>query len=272
MVVMGENLFDEEASILKDAETSFRDLPQASEDIAQSSLTLLSEERELFDQAMISQLAFIGWATRGGLITDDGLRASIAIASYTFDMLLCGWNSLIRGFYSVAYHFGRSIEQATVTAVAVTLDPKIAQKFWDENLSDGEANKALQSKIAEGDADYAEEWGEIRKLTRDLQSKFMHISRTAITTSFLIAADGESMAIMVGGLFVENQCQRIGRLYATLAFNAAVNITYAFRSVLPPPNGKLKHQFDELVEFGKPLKDRWDKELIDKWEKEMGFS
>ncbi len=233
------------------------------EDIAQRSLALLKEERELFDKAMAFQVAAIESVTSSAPITEDGLRAAVALACYTFDMLLCGWNSLIRGFYAVAFHFVRSIDQATVTEVAATLDPDIARKFWEDKLDDGDASKALQIAIEAEDSDFGKEWGERRLYLRKLFHKFMHPGRTAVSPSIFIADDFESATPTVGGFFVEKQCLRIGRLYADLAFKAAVDASQAFKTVLPP-SGKLKQQFDQLVELGKPLKD--------KWEKEMGFS
>lgn len=233
------------------------------EDIAQRSLALLKEEPELFDKAMAFQAAAIGSVARGGPITDDGLRAAVALACYTFDMLLCGWNSLIRGFYAIAIHSVRSIDQAMVTEVAVTLDPNIARKFWQDELDDGDGSKALQIAIEAEDADFGEEWGNRRRHLRKLFHKFMHPGRTAVSPSIFIADDLQSATPTVGGFFVEKQCLRIGRLYADLAFKAAVDASQAFKTVLPPER-ELKQQFDELLELGKPLKE--------KWEKEMGFS
>jgi len=233
------------------------------EDIAQRSLALLREERELFDKAMAFQATAIESVMRGAIINDDGLRAAIALACYTFDMLLCGWNSLIHGFYAVAVHSIRSIDQATVTGVAVTLDPDIARKFWEDELDDGDAAKALQRAIEEEDPDFGRDWGKRRLKIRDVFHKFAHPGRAAVSPSIVIAADYQSGAPKAGGFFVEKKCIQIGRLYADLAFKAAVDASQAFKTVLPP-DGDLKPQFDQLVEWGKPL--------IDSWEKEMGFS
>ena len=238
-------------------------MEQLREDIAERSLALLGEERELFDKAMAFQSAAIEAVMYGGPITDDGLRAAVALACYTFDMLLCGWNSLICGFHAVAVHSLRSIDQATVTEVAVTLAPNIARKFWEDELDDVHASKALQIAIEAEDADFGKEWGERRRYIRKRFHKFMHPGRTAVSPSIFIADDFQSATPTVGGFFVEKQCLRIGRLYADLAFNAAVDSGQAFKTVLPP-EGELKQHFDELVALGKPLKD--------KWEKEMGFS
>lgn len=223
----------------------------------------MREERELFDKAMTFQVAAIKSVARSGPITDDRLRAAVALACYTFDMLLCGWNSLIRGFYAVAVHSVRSIDQAMVTEVAVTLDPNIARKFWEDKLDDGDASKALQIAIKAEDADFSEEWGKRRLYIRKLFHKFMHPGRTAVSPSIFIADDFQSATPTVGGFFVEKQCLRTGKLYADLAFKAAVDASQAFKTVLPL-GGKLEQQFDQLVEWGKPL--------IDSWEKEMGFS
>lgn len=233
------------------------------EDIAQISLALMKEERELFDKAIAFQVAIIESVTRSASITDDGLRAAVALCCYTFDMLLCGWNSLICGFYAVAVHSVRSIDQAMVTEVAVTLDPNIARKFWEDELDDGDASKALQIAIEAEDADFGKEWGKRRLYIRKLSHKFMHPGRTAVSPSIFIADDLQSATPTVGGFFVEKQCVRIGRLYADLAFKAAVDASQALKTVLPP-EGELKQLFDRLLALGKPLKD--------KWEKEMGFS
>jgi len=257
-----ENLLDEEASILKDAETRFRDLPQASEDIAERSLALLREERELFDQAMVFQLAIARWVANSARITDDGLRAAISIACYTFNMLLRGWESLIRGFYAVALNPVRNIEQATITEQAVMLDPIIARKFLRNELEDGEASQALQRALAKENSDYAEEWGRWRRRVRNLEHELTHLRPTAVAPLILIADDEQSMMPIVGGFFNERRCQRIGRSYAYLAFKAAVESSQALKTVLPS-DGKLKQQLDKLKEWGKPL--------IDSWEKEMGL-
>lgn len=234
-----------------------------SEDIAQKSLALLKEERELFDKAMAFQVAAIESVMRSAPIIDDGLRAAVALACYTSDMLLCGWNSLIRGFYAVALHFIRDTDQARVTEVAVTLDSDIARKFWEDRLADGDASKALEEALVEEVPEFGKEWGDRRRHVRNLFHKFVHPGRTAVSPSVVIAADYQSATPTVGGFFVEKQCQRIGRLYADLAFKAAVSASLAFKTVLPP-DGALKQQFDELVEWGKPL--------IDSWEKEMGYA
>jgi hypothetical protein len=236
---------------------------QLRKDIAQKSLALLKEESQLFHKAMAFQAATIEAVGRGGSITDDGLRAAIYLSCYAFDMLHCGWNALIYGFYAVALHSVRTIDQATITALAVTLDPEIARKFLGDRLKDGDAGKALQKAIEAEDRDFGKDWGERRKKLRSHYSKFMHASRTAISPSIIIAADFQSAIPTFGGVFIERQCQRLGRLYADLAFKAAVDISQAFKTVLPL-GGKLEQQFDALVELGKPLKDRW--------EKEMGFS
>lgn len=233
------------------------------DDVVQKSLALLKEERELFDKAMAFQFAAIESVTRNTPITEDGLRAAVALACYTFDMLLCGWKSLIHGFYSVAFHSIRSIDQATVTEVAVMLHPNIARKFWKDKLTDGDASKALQIAIEAEDPDFGEDWGKRRRRIRKLFNKFMHPNRTAVSPSISIADDFQSATPTVGGFFIEKQCHRIGRLYADLAFKAAVDASQAFKTVLPP-SGKLAQQLDQLVEWGRPL--------IDNWEREMGFS
>ena len=232
------------------------------DDVVQKSLALLKEERELFDKAIAFQLAAIESVTRDTPMIEDGLRAAVAIACYTHDMLLCGWESLIHGFYSVAFHSIRSIDQATVTEVAVMINPKIAQKFWKDKLTDGDASKALQRAIEAEDPDFGEGWGKRRRHIRKLFSKFMHLSRTAISPSISIADDLQSATLRIGGFFIEKRCHWIGRLYANLAFNAAVNASQAFKTVLPP-DGKLAQQLDRLVEWGRPV--------IDNWEREMGF-
>jgi hypothetical protein len=233
-----------------------------SEDIAQRSLALLKEERELFDIAMALQARAIESVAGHAPITEDGLRAAVALTCYSYDMLLCGWNSLIRGFYAVAVHSVRTIDQATVTALAATLDPEIARKFWKDKLNDVDAAKALQKAISAEDADFGEEWGERRTQLRKHYHKFMHPSRTAIGPSIVIAADFQSAMPTFGGFFFEKQCKRIGKLYADLAFKAAIDTSQAFKTVLPP-EGEFKQQLEELVEWGKPL--------IDSWEKEMGL-
>lgn len=236
------------------------ELERLTEDIVQTSLALLKEERELFDKAMVFQAAAIEAVMCGGPITDDGLRAAICLASYAFDMLLCGWNALIHGFYSVALHSVRSIDQATITAIAVTLDQKVAEKFWEDKLNDGDASKAWQRALKKEDADFGEVWGQRRIWIRSLFHRFMHPSRTAVSPAIVIADDYQSCSPTLGGFFVEAQCLRLGRLYADLAFKAAVDNTQAFKMELSP-EGKLKQQFDELVELGKPLRDRWAKEM-----------
>lgn len=258
-----ENVIEEETSVLKDANDNFQNLPRVREDTARRSLALLKDERELFSQAMKLQLAFIGWTMRGVPIIDDGLRAAIALACYAFDMLVCGWNSLIRGFYAVALHSVRNIDQATITELAVTLDASIARKFWEDELKDGDASKVLQNALKQEDQEFAEEWGKRRLQIRELFHKPMHPSRTAVSPSIFVTTDNLSASPTVGGFFVEKQCLRIGRLYADLAFKAAVDSSQAFKTVLPP-DGKLRQRFDELVGWGRPL--------IDGWEKEMGFS
>ena len=233
-----------------------------SEDIAQRSLAVLKEERELFDIAMALQARAIKSVAGQAPITEDGQRAAVALTCYSYDMLLCGWNSLIRGFYAVAIHSVRTIDQSTVTALAATLDPEIARKFWEDKFDDGDAAKALQKAISAEDADFGEEWGEKRIQLRKHYHKFMHPSRTAISPSIVIAADFQSAMPTFGGFFLEKQCKRIGRLYADLAFKAAIDTSQAFKTVLPP-EGEFERQLEELVEWGKPL--------IDSWEKEMGL-
>lgn len=233
------------------------------DDVARKSLALLKEERELFDKAMAFQFAAIESVKGNTPITEDGLRAAVALACYTFDMLVCGWKSLIHGFYSVALHSIRSIDQATVTEVAVMLDPNIARKFWEDKLSDGDASKAVQIAIEAEDPDFGEDWGKRRCDIRRLFHKYMHLGRTAVSPSISIADDSQSATPTVGGLFIEKQCRRIGRLYADFAFKAALDVSQAFKTVLPP-SGKLAQQLDRLVEWGRPL--------IDNWEREMGFS
>ncbi len=234
-----------------------------SEDIAQRSLAVLKEERELFDIAMALQARAIKSVAGHAPITEDGQRAAVALTCYSYDMLLCGWNSLIRGFYAVAIHSVRTIDQSTVTALAATLDPEIARKFWEDKFDDGDAAKALQKAISAEDADFGEEWGEKRIQLRKHYHKFMHPSRTAISPSIVIAADFQSAMPTFGGFFLEKQCKQIGKLYADLAFKAAIDTSQAFKTVLPP-EGEFERQLEELVEWGKPL--------IDSWEKEMGFT
>jgi len=230
----------------------------------QKSLYLLVDESKLFEECMYFQSLVVESVIRSAApITDDGLRSAIALACYTYDMLLCGWTSLTRGFYAAAFHFVRSIDQATVTEVAVTIDPNIARKFWEDKLDDGDAAKALQIAIEKEDQDFGKEWGRRRIHLRKLYNKYMHPSRTAVSPSIIIAADFQSATPTIGGMFIEKQCRLIGRLYADLAFKAAVDASQAFKPVLPP-DGKLKQKFDELVGWGKPL--------IDSWGKEMGFS
>jgi len=232
------------------------------EDIAQRSLASLGEERELFDKAMTFQVAAIESVMRSAPITDDGLRAAVALSCFAYDMLLCGWNSLLHGFYAVAIHSVRSIDQATVTGIAVTLDSNIARKFWKDKLDDGDASKALQIAIEAEDADSGKEWGTRRFHLRNLFNKFAHPGRTAVSPSIFIfiADDFQSAMPTFGGFFVEKQCIRIGRLYADLAFKAAVDTGQAFKTVLPS-EGELKQQFDELLELGTPLRDKWGKEM-----------
>ena len=261
--MQNRSFIDDEAANLRETEEWFRNLPSAGGDIAQRSLALLKRERELFDRSMIFQAAVVRWIWRGAPIYDDGLRAAICLADYAFDMLLCGWDSLIRGFYAVAFHSVRSIDQATVTEIAVTLDSNIARKFWESRLDDGDASKALQRAIEEEERDFGKEWGERRLQLRNLYHKYMHPSRTAVYPSVVIARDRQSAQPTAGGVFIEEHCVRIGRLYADLAFKAAVDASQAFKTVLPP-DGELKQQFDQLVALGKPLKDSW--------EREMGFS
>ena len=81
-----------------------------------------------------------------------------------------------------------------------------------------------------------------------------------MSPSIFIADDLQSAMPTFGGFFVEKQCIRIGGLYADLAFKAAVDTSQAFKTVISP-GGELKQQFDELVELGKPLKDKWGKEM-----------
>jgi hypothetical protein len=240
------------------------DLSNERNRVVLESLSLLVDEKKLLEASMSFQYSAVESVIQGAAtpITDDGLRAASALACYTFDMLLCGWTSLTRGFYAAAFHFVRSIDQATVTEVAVTIDPNIARKFWEDRLDDGDAAKALQIAIEKEDPDFGKEWGKRRLYLRNLFHKFMHPSRTAVSPSIIIATDVQSAMPTIGGMFIEKQCQRIGRLYADFAFKAAVDASQAFKTVLPP-KGKLKQSFDELVRWGRPL--------TDSWEKEMGF-
>jgi hypothetical protein len=258
-----EGFISEEIAVLREAEVGFQNLPKASGEVVRKSNALLTEERELFGQAMVFQLAAVRWVTRGEPISDDGLRAAISLACYVFDMLLCGWNSLTRGFYAVALHSVRDIDQAVITEVAVMLNQNAARKFWEGELEDVEARKVLQKALELEDQAFAERWASDRKDLRNLLHKLVHPGRTAITPSIVIAPDGQSAIPIVGGEFIEERSRGIARLYTSLAFDAAVQASQAFKPVLPP-DGKLKQKFDELVGWGKPL--------IDSWGKEMGFS
>ncbi len=261
---MGENgHVYEEIAVLREAEVRLRNLPKASEYVAQKSMAILAEEHELFDQAMVLQLAAVRWVTRGEPISDDGLRAAIGLTCYVFDMLYCGWNSLVRGFYAVALHSIRDIEQATITEVAVTLDPNAARKFWEGELKDGEASRVMQNALEKEDKVFAKEWGKNRLYIRELQHKLAHPGRTAINPSIVIAPDGQSAIPIIGGGFIEKRCRRIARLYAYLAFVAAVQTSQAFKTVLIA-GGELEQRLEKLAAWGRPL--------ISRWEKEMGYS
>ncbi len=258
---MGENdHVYEEIAVLKEAEAGLRNLPKASEYVAQKSLAILAEEHELFDKAMALQLALVGWVMRGAPISDDGLRAAIGLTCYVFDMLSCGWNSLIRGFYAVALHSIRDIEQATITQVAVTLDPDAARKFWEGELKDGEASRVMQNALEKEDKVFANEWAEGRLDIRKLQHKLAHPGRTAINPSVVIAPDNQSAIPMVGGWFIEERCRGIAKLYAYLAFVAAVQTSQAFKTVLIA-GGELEQRLVKLAAWGRPLIKRWEKEL-----------
>ncbi|MEA1959662.1 MAG: hypothetical protein U9N44_08425 [Chloroflexota bacterium] len=232
-------------------------------DIAKRSLALLKDEQSLFDRCMSFQTDAIRSALKQAPITDDGLRAATAIACYTYDMLLCGWNSLIHGFYSVAFHSIRSIKQAMITEIAVTLDTKTAKEFWDNILKDGEASKKVQVALANKDPDFSKEWGDRNRKLRNNLTKYQHINSVAISLSIIIANDLQSASPTFGGFFSNDQCMRIGRLYANLAFDAAINSSYALRNLISLDTD-LENELNETIEFGKPL--------MNSWVKEMGFS
>ena len=238
-------------------------MPKASGDVAIQSLVLLTEEYKLFEKAMVFQLAVVTWVMRGSPVIDDGLRAALGLACYVFDMLMCGWNSLIHGFYAVALHPVRDIDQAMITEVAVTLNSGTARRFWEGELEDSEARQALQNALEQEDKEFAEKWSSDRKHLRKLLHKMVHPGRTSISPSIIIDPAGQFATPLIGGQFIEERCLRIGRLYDSLAFSAAVQATQAFKSVLPNDSALEKH-FKEIVV--------WGKGLINRWEKEMGFS
>ena len=258
-----EGSINDQQAALANARDGFQNMTGSNEAIAQLSVSLLERERELFEEAMMLQLAFTEWVWRNTPVDGGGPRAAFVLSCYAFDLLKCGWDSLIRGFYAVALHSVRSIDQAAVTQIAVTLDADIAGRFWEGRLRDGYAAKALQTAIEAEDREFGEEWGARRLRLRNSSHEFSHPGRTAVFPSVVIGPDRQSARPTVGGLFDEKQCVRFGRVYAELAFQAAVYAGKAFREVLPP-DGELKQQNDWLVGWARPL--------IDGWKQEMGFS
>jgi hypothetical protein len=231
-----------------------------SEDIAERSLALLKDERTLLDRSMIFQTDVLQLASKRFPITDSGLRAATAIACYTYDMLLCGWNSLIHGFYSVALHSIRSIEQAIISEIAVTLDPEIARAFLKNKLQDGVARMRVQEALAKEDSAFSKEWGDEHIELRTKLHKFQHINIAATAPSIIIANDLKSASPTYGGFFIKDQCKRTGILYASFSFSSAVWIRYTLRNIISDDK-ELDNKLKDLIDIRNPIKDNWQKEM-----------
>lgn len=229
------------------------------EDIAKRSLALLKDERRLFDQSMVFQTDVLQLASKNTPITDIGLRAAIAIECYIYDMLLCGWNSLIYGFYSVALHSIRSIEQAIKSEIAVTLDSKIARAFFKNELQDGVARKKVQEALAKEDLDFSKEWGVRQTELRKKLHNFQHISIVSTKPSIIIANDLKSASPTYGGSFIKERCKQVGILYADLAFSSSVWVMYALRDIILDDK-ELDTKLKELMRIANPIKENWIKE------------
>ena len=260
---MEANFNDKQSDILRETEEWLRHLSHSDAEITQVSLALLEEELGLFNKSILFQVAALKLAANDETLNDNRLRAAIALNCYVQHLLLCGWDSLIKGYYDVALHNVRTIEQAIITEIVVTLDPAYAQKFWNDKLRDGDALKAYEKALKKEDPSFGQNWGERRKTLRNMIHKYMHPSRIAVSHSIIIADDRKSASPSFGGYYVKEQCIRIGRLYADLSFDSAIKTSFAFREILPSDD-KLKQQFDILAKQGTNLKA--------KWEKEMGFS
>ena len=157
-----------------------------------------------------------------------------------------------------------------ITGIAVTLDSKTARKFWENKLRDGDAAKVYQKALATEDLDYSNEWGLFREKHHKNLHKFMHITKTAIQNSFIIADDRKSISPTLGGYFAETKCIGIGILYAGLSFQAAANSSYALRNAISDDK-ELDRNLKDLETFYKLLQDKWGKDIV-KLREELGLS
>lgn len=247
---------------MEEAKVNFANLHEASLEVVEQSLAILKEESDLFERSMVFQQACISYVMNTAApIQDDGLRAAVLLAHYTFDMLYCGWDCVLRGFYSVAMHLLRNIDQASLTAIAVTLERETATCFWkSEPSTDGRARKVVQEAIQAGDSGFGEDWGKRAKHLRELLHNYSHVGRVAVSPSIVIADDSSSVSPTMGGVFIEDQCIKRGRLYSRLAFDAAINLVQALKSMLPT-GGPLQQRYSELVDTVPSVTERWEKEM-----------
>jgi|GEM_PF-2885648 len=246
----------EELDNLIDAEVFLKALPHEEDTVAKKSLVLLADESKLFEQCMLLQVAAIEWVMRDAPITDDGLRGALALANWVFHQLRCGWLALIKGYYAVALHSLRDIEQATVTEVAVTLDANIARKFWEGNLEDREATKGYWSALEEENADDAEVRGEARKAFREGMHSFVHPRALAAWSSLVMSQDRSYATPTPGGFFTEENCRNVGNLYVAFAFYAAMHAGQAFKRVLSA-EGEWQQRLKKVIGEYESVSSKW---------------
>lgn len=250
----------QEKEIILLAADGYHGLPNREQETMVKSLTLLKAESQLFDEAMILQLAVLRMVSIKSPITDDGLRAAIALGCWVFDQLRDSWLALLKGYYAVAFHNWRDVEQASITQQAVTLDDAVAKRFWEGKLDDGDAAKAVQKAMEKENPSYAANWAIRREALRKIAHRFTHPGRTAAGLTVLILPDQSGAVPVVGGSFVTERCLIVGRFCVNLAVSALGQGMFAFRSVLLD-GGQLEQRFRSLSAKAEPIFAEWAQEL-----------
>jgi hypothetical protein len=220
----------DESVALRDAEVTYAQLTEAASQLAIRSRSEVEVEAQVFDEAMVLQRAALNLASAVLPSDDAQIKATIGVGCFVFDMLLNGWRCVLEGFYSVAMHLTRSLDEACDYEMAFSYDRALAEKFFrNKRVKIDRARGILRTEIARQDPATAASWAQSRRDVYNVHHQFAHVSLPALSPSILL--DDQRMAAVpsAGGMFDQLQCKNLAAYFARAAIGGTFAAGVAFR-------------------------------------------
>ena len=211
-------------SILDSVDSSKSEMSAVSEEI-------LRDRKELFQEALLLQLAGISLLSGLQNTLPIGVRYALMLASSIFDHLLYGWHANLQAYYRVSLSLLRIIHESTVFELAVSVDEKALQEWLNGTLRVPGARPKVVDFLKGMSTDLiADTWAANQQKKWKELHKLAHASWEGISApaARVRTKSGTPLYSPAGRILNPALCFDLGLEYVKAATDAVVTMRLAF--------------------------------------------